>query len=178
MQDTRRGFTIVELLIVIVVIGILAAITIVAYNGIQNRSNNSKTVSALGAYAKAISLYKVDNGIHPQVSSCLGVGYTNGKCRTDNNWVENGNNFNTAILEPYLKGATPTPALVPVAFNSSLTITGAFYVYNDVSYNSSGGGIGAITLGTAPCPAVSGLGYVSSATTIDGNMFCRYKVND
>ncbi|RYF28607.1 MAG: prepilin-type N-terminal cleavage/methylation domain-containing protein, partial [Chloroflexi bacterium] len=33
----NRGFTIVELLIVIVVIGILAAITIVAFNGIQNR---------------------------------------------------------------------------------------------------------------------------------------------
>ena len=33
-QVKQRGFTIVELLIVIVVIGILAAITIVAYNGI------------------------------------------------------------------------------------------------------------------------------------------------
>lgn len=33
-QSNSRGFTIVELLIVIVVIGILAAITIVAYNGI------------------------------------------------------------------------------------------------------------------------------------------------
>ncbi len=31
----QRGFTIVELLIVIVVIGVLAAIVIVAYNGVQ-----------------------------------------------------------------------------------------------------------------------------------------------
>ena len=37
-KTTRKGFTIVELLIVIVVIGILAAITIVAYNGIQERA--------------------------------------------------------------------------------------------------------------------------------------------
>ena len=34
----KAGFTIVELLIVIVIIGILAAITIVAYNGIQQRA--------------------------------------------------------------------------------------------------------------------------------------------
>jgi type IV pilus assembly protein PilA len=37
----QQGFTIVELLIVIVVIGILAAITIVAYNGIQSRAKSS-----------------------------------------------------------------------------------------------------------------------------------------
>ena len=37
----QQGFTIVELLIVIVVIGILAAITIVAYNGIQNRGKTA-----------------------------------------------------------------------------------------------------------------------------------------
>lgn len=43
--DRRRGFTIVELLIVIVVIGILAAITIVAYNGVQERARMSNALS-------------------------------------------------------------------------------------------------------------------------------------
>ncbi|MFZ2125552.1 MAG: prepilin-type N-terminal cleavage/methylation domain-containing protein, partial [Candidatus Saccharimonadales bacterium] len=37
-QSTNRGFTIVELLVVIVVIGILAAITIVSYAGISQRA--------------------------------------------------------------------------------------------------------------------------------------------
>ena len=40
-RPAHRGFTIVELLIVIVVIGILAAITIVAYNGIQQRARTA-----------------------------------------------------------------------------------------------------------------------------------------
>ena len=40
-KTKNTGFTIVELLIVIVIIGILAAITIVAYNGIQNRANDT-----------------------------------------------------------------------------------------------------------------------------------------
>jgi general secretion pathway protein G len=41
-MKNEKGFTIVELLIVIVVIGILAAIVIVAYNGVQNKANTTK----------------------------------------------------------------------------------------------------------------------------------------
>lgn len=48
----QRGFTIVELLIVIVVIAILAAITIVAYNGIQNRGKASAAQSAQNVMIK------------------------------------------------------------------------------------------------------------------------------
>lgn len=52
----QRGFTIVELLIVIVVIGILAAITIVAYNGIQDRARQSKIQADINSIVKAIRL--------------------------------------------------------------------------------------------------------------------------
>jgi len=56
-----RGFTIVELLIVIVVIGILAAITIVAFNGVQNNANDAAVKSNLTAFAKKYELFKVDS---------------------------------------------------------------------------------------------------------------------
>jgi len=65
MNKRASGFTIVELLIVIVVIAILAAITIVAYNGIQNRANDSAVQSDLARDVKSIELYRVDNGNYP-----------------------------------------------------------------------------------------------------------------
>lgn len=60
MRKTTSGFTIVELLIVIVVIAILAAITIVAYNGIQNRAYDNSVKSDLTSFAKIMSMQKID----------------------------------------------------------------------------------------------------------------------
>ncbi|MFZ1243379.1 MAG: type II secretion system protein, partial [Candidatus Saccharimonas sp.] len=58
----RAGFTIVELLIVIVVIAILAAISLVAYNGIQERARNTKINQDLASLQKAIMLARETTG--------------------------------------------------------------------------------------------------------------------
>ena len=62
---TSRGFTIVELLIVIVVIAILAAITIVAYNGIQQRAKVTTASAELRNLSTKADLLKVDSGTYP-----------------------------------------------------------------------------------------------------------------
>ena len=62
----QTGFTIVELLIVIVVIAILAAISIVAYNGIQVRSRDSIRKSDIASIEKALELHYIDKGSFTQ----------------------------------------------------------------------------------------------------------------
>ena len=72
-KHKQSGFTIVELLIVIVVIAILAAISIVAYNGIQARSNTAAAESAADTVAKkahAANLVKVTPG-YPMVPAAF-----------------------------------------------------------------------------------------------------------
>jgi general secretion pathway protein G len=61
----KHGFTIIELLVVIVVIGILAAITIVSYTGISSRATTTLLQSDLTSAKKQLSLYNVDNGAFP-----------------------------------------------------------------------------------------------------------------
>ena len=65
MHKNKRGFTIVELLIVIVVIAILAAISIVAYNGIQQRGRMATRASDVSSIQKALEIYRADNGVYP-----------------------------------------------------------------------------------------------------------------
>lgn len=64
-QNPSRGFTIVELLIVIVVIGILAAISIVAYNGISQRAKNTAIINAASQSLKMINAYIAETGEYP-----------------------------------------------------------------------------------------------------------------
>lgn len=58
----RAGFTIVELLIVIVVIAILAAITVVAFNGVQERARVSQATSDISQLHKAILAARINTG--------------------------------------------------------------------------------------------------------------------
>lgn len=69
----RAGFTIVELLIVIVVIAILATISVVAYSGVQARARDSGRVSRIQQIAKAIELYRIDNGQYPPIEDGAGT---------------------------------------------------------------------------------------------------------
>ena len=61
----KNGFTIVELLVVIVVIGILAAITIVSYSGITSRANSASLQADLSSATKLLNMYRVEHDTYP-----------------------------------------------------------------------------------------------------------------
>ena len=64
-KQKEGGFTIVELLVVIVVIGILAAITIVSYTGITTKANTSKAQANANAVQAVAEAMNADNGFYP-----------------------------------------------------------------------------------------------------------------
>lgn len=100
-RPLQKGFTIVELLIVIVVIGVLAAIVIVSFNGIQTRAQNTQKYNELKSWQKAFETYKAGQGNYPALADgdyCLGRGFLAGydgasRCR------DYGYSGTTSILE-------------------------------------------------------------------------------
>lgn len=66
-----KGFTIIELLIVIVIIAILAAITLVAYNSIQERANSTTLQSDLTGAKKKLMIYQISQGSYPDTVAKL-----------------------------------------------------------------------------------------------------------
>lgn len=94
LMKKQTGFTIVELLIVIVIIGILAAITVVAYNGIQQRAGNAQRIAAAKDWIRAIQSYATINQKYPHVAGVYCIGESNitdfdtnsdGDCGVSNN---------------------------------------------------------------------------------------------
>lgn len=112
----QRAFTIVELLIVIVVIGILAAVTIVAYNGVQQRARASAASSALTQAAKKLAVYLVDNTSYP--TDLATVGITDGEVSYQYSYN------NTTIPRTFCITATSVNISYQITQNSSPTSGG------------------------------------------------------
>jgi prepilin-type N-terminal cleavage/methylation domain-containing protein len=184
MKKRISGFTVVELLLVIVIIGILASITVIGYNGTQQRARAAQTVATAEQWIKGLMIYKARNGTLPAMSSCLGSGYKYnhdglgasgiGQCAQTSAslGVVSDSAFSTAI-SPYMNGS-PTPAMVSAVNSSTSWYRGLVYQVNS-------------TLNTAqllftldkgqPCPLKLG-DYVltSSTTTTDADLVCTYNI--
>jgi prepilin-type N-terminal cleavage/methylation domain-containing protein len=165
MKTKQTGFTIVELLIVIVVIGILAAITIVAYNGIQNRGRNLRMVAAATQTYKAISQYVIDNGSYPTSTSvsCVGSDYpvdAAGLC-----WSGQSSLAANTLLAPYV-GKVPSPPMEKIGGTA-----------RGMLINTSSKVLEYTIIGGTTCPSI-GATQVAHSVLSDGNLWCRAALPD
>lgn len=69
LNKRNQGFTIVELLIVIVVIGILALLVITTYSGIQQKARNNTRQANLGAIQTQLEIFYQNNGHYPSLTN-------------------------------------------------------------------------------------------------------------
>lgn len=147
MNKTKSGFTIVELLIVIVVIAILATISIVAYNGIQQRANNTARIAAAKDWVKSIKQYIAVNQAYPATLNMYCIGESNitdldtdpdVDCGLSNNVKHNSGyttTFNNQIKT--LRSSLPTFPGKPVQVTATATGSGMLFRAYD-TYDPTG----------------------------------------
>jgi len=153
-KHKQPGFTIVELLIVIVVIGILAAITIVAYNGIQGRAVAASLSSDLDNASKLLKLFQVDNSAYPTTINCAIADSAVNKCIKSSSGTTyqyiatvtpqlfclaaTNNNSSYSISQDTAPLAGPCPLLRLDAGNS-VSYSGTGTTWTDLSGNGNNG---------------------------------------
>ena len=115
-KNFQKGFTIVELLIVIVVIGILAALVITTYNGIQQKGRNTERTTDLKALQGQLEAYYVQNTRYP-TSTDLG------------STSANNVTFITASMKGLDKEALRDPKAAVGDFSLATTSTLSKYAY-------------------------------------------------
>lgn len=130
MSKKAYGFTVVELMVVVVVIAILAAVSFVIYRGVQDSARNTQRESDIVAIVKSLEAYYAKNGSYPTSTSCGSTTINSTWCTSaDASWQ----NFSTRMAS--VMSNVPSDPL-------SLTTTGSpigtsnRYAYSYLSYNT------------------------------------------
>ena len=116
LKKNNKGFTIVELLIVIVVIGILALLVITTYSGIQQKARNSKRSSDVSAVQTQMEAFFQQSGYYPSLTDMNSSTWlaTNMKSLDQN-----------ALVDPSNATQSKTLVAAPVAKSYSYAVTDA-----------------------------------------------------
>ncbi|GGP99114.1 type II secretion system major pseudopilin GspG [Shewanella ulleungensis] len=70
-HNKQRGFTLLEVMVVIVILGILASMVVPNLMGNKDKADQQKAVSDIVALENALDMYKLDNSIYPTTEQGL-----------------------------------------------------------------------------------------------------------
>lgn len=117
LKKRDQGFTIVELLIVIVVIGILALLVITTYSGIQQKARNSKRQTDIQSIQTHLEAFFSQNGYYPSLTDMKGT--------AAGGWVEtNLKGFDkNALIDPSAPNNDDQMVADPVAKHYAYHVT-------------------------------------------------------
>ncbi|MEO6109728.1 MAG: prepilin-type N-terminal cleavage/methylation domain-containing protein [Candidatus Saccharimonadales bacterium] len=152
-----RGFTIVELLVVIVVIGILSSVTIISYASVTTRTNTAKAVSAAQSVVQKITVYASETSTYPYSTNDLSADSTKSYYlnSTDFSFTLNTNQPNSPSTLRYVKcGTTPNMSQTDITpVNQNLTGVRIYYWTYDGSPNANSYKVAGVDTGTGiVCP--------------------------
>ncbi len=68
-MKTQKGFTLIELMVVVIIIGVLAAIAIPRFIGAQHRARVNAAVADVSIIRQGLGLYHIDNGDYPATAA-------------------------------------------------------------------------------------------------------------
>jgi prepilin-type N-terminal cleavage/methylation domain-containing protein len=166
----KSGFTIVELLIVVVVIAILAAITIVAYNGIRERASISSFKSELSQAIKKIESVKVLSGTETYPSSQAAAGLPDSRNGTLSYFYSAADNsYCVQLIKDSLSYFSNSDSKNPVVGTCSDSNLVGWWNLNGNFIDSSGKGNNGIGYGTTQVAGENGQANGAYAFTFDAN---------
>ncbi len=68
-SNARKAFTLIEILIVVVILGILAAVVIPQFTNAADEANNAGVRTQLQTLRSQVELYRAENGVYPDLAS-------------------------------------------------------------------------------------------------------------